>query len=444
MTRDSQLRFELNQLDVEALRQKQRAVGRKALVKEFIQFWAGQNAHTKSILQSPQHGARVKELALFLETITESLAAFATERTPTYYPYTDVHVLDWFIGKSHEKFATSKSRAITGILYLIKDLAEFEGESLAGFRSSSMQNFDKEAVPGRLAVLGEMKNSCDYLGIRIMGDKWPPEEDTKHFKDLDGYVQESHRISGLRHFSCFPQTPFHDEVLFLRVIHISELCFFGIRFAIMQAIEDLRYKAADGAVEALTDASGFAVILQKGFKVLRTMPPERFKDFREDTGKASAIQSRNYQLMEAYFRGMHADKKEHFAKIDHLGFMSHFRHKSFLHLGAALERFAASPLAVQAARDLDRKLLAWRGAHLGFAKLYLADMPRGTGDTSGAPYLQKFLDTGLFRDMELDLETMEDLLPGISQLLEGVRVPPHGTIAPPASQMAKRAKAKIL
>ncbi len=441
MTPDSQLRFELNQLDIEALRQKQLANGRAGLEKEFKQFWAAQNAHAKFILRSPEHGGRVKELASFLETITASVAAFAIEDIPTYYPYTDVHVLDWFIGRSHEKFSTSKSRAITGILYLIKDLVDYEAESASGFRSSSKENFDKATVPARLAVLGEMKDSCEYLGVRLMREKWAREEDIQHFKHLDGYVQETHRISGLCNFSCFPQTAYHDEVLFLRVIHISELCFFGVRFSIMQAIEDLRYKVIDSAVEALTDASGFAIILQKAFKVLRTMPPERFKDFRDATGKASAIQSRNYQLMEAYFRGMNADKKEHFSKIGHLKFMSHFQHRSFLHLGTALERFAAPARAIEAARDLDRKLLAWRGAHLGFAKLYLADMPHGTGDTSGAPYLQKVLNTGLFKDTELDMETMEDLLPGISQLLGGVRVPPHGSIAPRPSPLEEGDKA---
>jgi hypothetical protein len=66
----------------------------------------------------------------------------------------------------------------------------------------------------------------------------------------------------------------------------------------------------------------------------------------------------------------------------------------------------------------------------------LADIAHGTGETSGAAYLQRFLNSGLFSDTELDLTTMEDLLPGVGRLFEGVRVPTNkgiGLLPPKAA-----------
>jgi tryptophan 2,3-dioxygenase len=423
MTPDSELRSELNRLDIRQLRRIQLDGGRASLDRDFVDFWAKQNKRAEQILEDPQHGVALKRLAAFLKAITASLAALALDRLPTYYPYTDVHLLDWFIGKSHERFSILKAAAVTGIYHLIKDLVDYEAHSLAGFRNCNKLNFDKDTAIKRLQILGELSKACGDFGSELITNRWPPDYDTQHFAALGGYAEEPHRISGLLHFSCFPQTRFHDEVLFLRAIHLSELCFFGIRLSTIEAVENLRYADPAGACEALRGACAFAVILQKGFKVLRTMPPESFKNFREATGKASAIQSRNYQLMEVYFRGLHSQKSEQFARIEHLRFLDQFRHKCFLHLGLALDRYGATPDVMRAAQDLDKKLLAWRGLHVAFAKLYLADISHGTGDTSGAPYLERFLNSGLFSDTELDLTTMEDLLPGISKLFEGVRVP---------------------
>jgi hypothetical protein len=67
----------------------------------------------------------------------------------------------------------------------------------------------------------------------------------------------------------------------------------------------------------------------------------------------------------------------------------------------ALDDNDAAPL-LETARELDSKLLTWRGLHVGFANLYLADIPVGTGGTSGAAYLKLFLRNTLFGETTID------------------------------------------
>jgi tryptophan 2,3-dioxygenase len=435
MKRDGLIREELGQFPVAELYNVQRRHGRANLPADFVAQWMQVNARANEVSDDRSRGVLVRKVAQFIVTVTSSIVELHRAPKPTYYPYTDVAVLDWYLGKRYEKLSQLQQRAAEGLSHLLQDLLDFESRSLGGLERHYQGHFDEQVCVRRIASIKEAAITCRAFAQDVQeqaGSEAPAE--VRHHETFEGYVLEPSRVSGLVHFSCFPQTDFHDEYLFLRIIHISELCFYGLRSCVVAAIESLRRDNKQPAVLSLRRAQGFAKILQGAFKIMRTMPPENFRDFREATGDSSAINSRNYQLMELYFRGMNPAKKAHFTETPHLRFLISCAHPLFLHLGTALgkldEHAADCAELFEAARVLDRQLLSWRGAHLFFAKVYLADIPIGTGGTAGAPYLQKVLNAGLFSDTRFDEAYLTELFPNFGEIIDAARVPSSRTIAP--------------
>jgi tryptophan 2,3-dioxygenase len=435
MKRDGLIREELRQFQVAELYSVQRRHGRASLPPDFVAQWVQVFNRASEVTEDRSRGWLVRKVANFIVTVTRSIVDLSKVPRPTYYPYTDVAVLDWYLGKRYEKLSLLQQRAAEGLHYLLQDLLDFESRSLDGSEKHHPRHFDQAICVRRIASIKEAIEAYDTLAKNVHELTGSDSRgEARQFETFEDYALEPSRVSGLVHFSCFPQTDFHDEYLFIRIIHISELCFYGIRSCIVEAIESLRRDHKPAAVLSLKRAQAFAQILQAGFKVMRTMPPEHFKDFREATGDSSAINSRNYQLMELYFRGMNAAKKAHFNETPHLRFLISCAHPLFLHLGTALAKLDENaPDCAElfaAARLLDRQLLSWRGAHLFFAKVYLADIPVGTGGTAGAPYLQKVLNAGLFSDTRFDEAYLAELFPNFGEIIDAARVPSSRTIAP--------------
>src|SRR5262245_50747869 len=112
---DIEIRRELNSLNLDELIHQQRKAGRRNLPKEFCGYWAMQNRKAASILRDPARGQFVRRLAGLLDVITRSICAFEQESKLGYYTYTDVFILDWYLGRQRETFATLRSRALKGI-----------------------------------------------------------------------------------------------------------------------------------------------------------------------------------------------------------------------------------------------------------------------------------------------------------------------------------------
>jgi len=223
--------------------------------------------------------------------------------------------------------------------------------------------------------------------------------------------------------------------VFLRTIHIAELCFFGLRTIIIETIENLRRQCFPAATKCLNEAIGFAELLHRTFGVLRTMPPDHFADFRDYTENASAIQSRGYQLLDVYFRGVDQHKLRVYKERRHLAFLEKYAHPSFVHLRSLLRQDGTSrsedwQKVMTAAQQLDAKLKTWRGLHVGFALAYLPPAVSGTGGTVGAPYLKQFLHEGLFSETAIDEEILKEMFPDIPELPGECRVPSDQGVAP--------------
>lgn len=440
----------LRELDMKDFLEGQRAVGRAELDKEVFRYWSDQHRRATRLLRDPEAGNESRALAELLKEITFPLAAQLEDPVPTYYPYTGVHLLDWYLGDQHQSWDRLKTKAVEGIFFLLLELIRFESQSLTGVELFHRERFDHEIVIERLRVLERAVEVFHRLGEKFPAADLDPDAGNRRFPILAGYAEERSRRSAMIEFSCMPQTRFHDEVIFLRTIHIAEFCFYGIRIAAREAQELLRRNLTREAVKPLAQAVAFGAMLYESFKVLRTMPPEHFMDFRDATGHASAIQSLNYQLMEIHLRGVNSSKAEAFQRIPHLRQLAKFAHPGFVHLKHVLREAdpsAAGPSAagwseaLEVARALDQKWLTWRGLHLSFALLYLPPAVKGTGDTDGAPYLKKLLRAGLFDSTEIDLPLVEELFGKHPEIPNLFRVRPGLGISPAEDLRAYRVAA---
>jgi tryptophan 2,3-dioxygenase len=209
-----------------------------------------------------------------------------------------------------------------------------------------------------------------------------------------------------------------DERFFVRCLQMSELCFMGIRDAVIQALHDPGLPTCREKASALRQATAFADLLLSILRLLHTLTREDFLRFRELTGNSSAVQSFNYQSMELVLYGPSETKARLLAGSAH-----------YASLLAATDPAGATCLAgylreveqrapdagaaefLAWARKLDRRLLGWRTFHLRIAAAYVPPGKMGTGGTEGVPYLRHVLQKRLFPDSVAD----ESAAPGAGE-----------------------------
>lgn len=430
---DTQLATIISELPIHELRNVQRQSGRLALPAKTKKFWRKQHEFAGSILRDDARGPLVKGLAELLFNITYSVATVAPEEKPNYYQYTDVHVLDWYLAANIATVGDLRARAVLGIYYTMRDLVTFESNSLVNVEKNNPFRLSADFIHKRIDEISSVFPACEELATHIDCNicKW--DIDLIHHPSIANYVAEPHRLGALVHFSCFPLTQSHDEIVFIRTLHASELCFYGIRVSLIAAIEAMKGGGRPTALRELQCAGAFARILHLTLMVLRTMPPEHFADFRDYTGKASALQSKAYHELDIYLHGVTVTKQEHFAKIPYLNTLLRYAHPRFVSLKDAIARVKQDEWSdvIEAARALDKQLLTWRGLHLGFARRYIPKGAPGTGGTSGADYLARHLHGGVFEDTTPDWDIIRNLFPEIDQLpTPKSRIASHRGIAP--------------
>ena len=408
----SRVRQALTELNLSEYVETQRNTGRFDLEPHFVWRWADHYRTAASLLKRVDLSPELAEAMLLLREIAYPAAMQERSRVPSYYPYTCVNILDWYLGDCGEDLEAQKRKCVVGIVALLLDLGSFEMRSLIGCEHFQPLHFEPEFAVERIRMVKDVYAATVRLSEQVPNASVRLPFTPRTYDTIIDYANEPSRLSALVHFSCIPQTRFHDEVLFLRSIHISEFCFYGIRIAVVQAKDAISRSALATARTSLQQAIAFSEVLHQIFRVVRNMPPPHFLDFRESAANASAVQSANYQLMDAHLFGLSEYKRVLFKRIPHLHDMLSPYGPGFLCLRDVLKSIepdgndAASML--ETARELDSKLLTWRGLHVGFANLYLADIPVGTGGTSGAEYLKLFLRNTLFGETTIDLADAED------------------------------------
>jgi tryptophan 2,3-dioxygenase len=200
--------------------------------------------------------------------------------------------------------------------------------------------------------------------------------------------------------SLIPVSTRHDEVMFLRMLQIFELLFTIVLRRVREAIVAVRDAEPGVAARALTEA---ATVTRKSpllFRVLFTMTRESFATFRDLTRGSSAIQSRQYKLIELLCA------RPDPARLGSLAFATLTEDE--LADGTLEEALAAYEARHgEAGRDgglaalrrsmvaLEREIVVWKRTHHRLAERMIGDLP-GTGGTEGAEYLRRYVDSPLF------------------------------------------------
>jgi tryptophan 2,3-dioxygenase len=373
-----------------------------------------------------------------LEAITAPMAALRADPIPRYYSYTGVNVLDEYVDGTRLDLDKQKALCVAGLRGLMMDLTRFEAHSLVGIEPWSTQKLDADVISRRLRLLKRQFQALEELTQMLHMAPPPLDADgPRMYPTLEAYCQEEHPLSAVVQFTCIPSSCSHDEVLFLRTIAEDELCFKAIYLAVRQAGAAMERELLEAAACFLRQATAFASMLHESFRVLQSMPPEHFLDFREVTGQASAVQSFNYQRLDIALFGLNPEKVSVFQRVPHLRSLLQFSSREFASLRSLLnslpQRNGLEESVMELARLLDRHLLSWRGLHLSFALRYLPPEALGTGGTSGPSYLQKFFRQSLFADTEPDFALIEEIFGGSSKIQEIFRARSGTRIAPAES-----------
>jgi tryptophan 2,3-dioxygenase len=408
----STIRGCLNELPLETLMEVQRCAGREYLPISFRKEWAATHLFATSIATNPDRSALTRDMGRVLFAATYFVGNVAAGTQPNYYEYMDGRMLDWYLGPDTEATDSLVHRSVVGVHALMEALHGFETASLIGGVGHNFEHLDRTQILVRLPLIEELLEKTQQLGATDV-------EEPMSFSDpLESFAASTSRLSALITLSGVPLTQSHDEVLFVRVLQASELCFLGIRIAVTLAVKAIISESPRVAVQKLQLAIRFASFLRDLLRVLRTMPVAHFATFRELTGKASALQSVGFHLMDTLLHGLNTEKLEHFRRIEHFKPVLSFCEKGFVSLKQAMlgtdERRSTWQEVWAACRQLDKDLLTWRGLHLGFAKRYIPHGAPGTGGTAGANYLLKHLFRGIFDDHQPDWDAVHEMFPELA------------------------------
>lgn len=352
-----------------------------------------------------------ERLSNLVNDILASERALLNVPRPRYPSYTNINVLNRFIGVySNPSIQTTWAKCRLALAVVIDDWLHFERDALTlherasgGAKPEQLgRNFQERNVKLRIERL---ELPCSLIA-NVTRPKIQPVDDLLSSEaypvDWLYYAIEHDGAVGLAHLTALPQSDYHDEYLFLRTIHLTEICLWAIITGIRAATQAAARGEFSTVLLSLRESNFFAEFLVRVFSVFKTMPVESFfNGFREATGNASAIQSEQYQHLEILSRGMAPGKRSELSesnKLPELAWLADWQPRPEATLAGLVhttERgaFASSGLLRSELYRLDRSLHNWRHVHFGIAREYLPGAETvGTGE-QGIPYLERSLRT---------------------------------------------------
>jgi tryptophan 2,3-dioxygenase len=208
--------------------------------------------------------------------------------------------------------------------------------------------------------------------------------------------------------SMLPVYVVHDEYLFIRVLQLFEITFALLAAELRGAVYALA--AHEDCITATRCVDVATTLLRESaplFSLLATMQVEAFRTFREFTDGASAIQSRNYKILESLCRTPDPDRLASAAYLSVPEVRDRVLAGNFT-LDEAFEAACASGYLTCDEREelttamgrFAAALRRWRQTHYSLAVRMLGDQRPGTGATEGTPYLKSVRMIPVFRSVE--------------------------------------------
>jgi tryptophan 2,3-dioxygenase len=214
--------------------------------------------------------------------------------------------------------------------------------------------------------------------------------------------------------SLLPVYLAHDEYLFIRVLQLFETTFAVMAVQLQEAVREI----CDGDWGAAASGLALATLVLREsaplFSLLATMQVESFRRFRVYTEGASAIQSRNYKIVESLCRRPDGDRLESTAYRSVPEVRDRVLRGQLTLDQAFTDALARGRLSATgrdtlttAMHGLADALLRWRQTHYRLAVRMLGERP-GTGYTEGTPYLQAVRSIPVFRATDTTRENGGD------------------------------------
>jgi tryptophan 2,3-dioxygenase len=283
--------------------------------------------------------------------------------------------------------------------------------------------FELEVADGRISLLPEMRPDAATTNKRYrlarhvatpalqrlgMAARITATDAAQAARQLCAAVQQelSPQDRRILQLSMLPVYVSHDEYLFIRVLQLFETTFAMLAVQLRTAVHVLTH---DDCATAISCVDVAETVLRESaplFSLLATMQVESFRTFRDFTEGASAIQSRNYKIVESLCR-----KPDH-QRLDSAAYLSVPEIRERVLAGnATLDEVFTSACASQrltaaeqgeltAAMDrFSATLLRWRQTHYRLAVRMLGERS-GTGYTDGTPYLKSVRTIPVFRSIE--------------------------------------------
>jgi tryptophan 2,3-dioxygenase len=193
--------------------------------------------------------------------------------------------------------------------------------------------------------------------------------------------------------TMLPVYTLHDEYLFIRVLQSYESAFALMAMYLRAAIFATATNRLADAITYIETAGQVLIDSRALFSLLGTLQPQAFHEFRNFTEGASAIQSRNYKIVESLCREPDPDRLRSTA-YESVPEVKTLIHDGQLSLEQALRTARrrrpvdAGPerALVESMADLSNQLQRWRKTHYSLAVRVLGTKT-GTGYTVGTPYL---------------------------------------------------------
>ena len=250
-----------------------------------------------------------------------------------------------------------------------------------------------------------------------------------------GYLQLGKVLDAQRPLS---DPEHHDEMLFIIQHQTSELWMKLIIHELRAAIALIRSDALGPSFKILARVKHVQTQLFNQWSVLATLTPTEYAQFRDVLGPASGFQSYQYRLIEfllgnkdadairvhAHTPGVHAELEAALrAPSIYDEFLRHLARRGMAVPGERVERDFSEPIesdervievfreiyehpeqhwdAYEMAEklvDVEEQMSVWRFRHLKTVERIIG-MKRGTGGSSGVPFLQKVVFVRLFPEL---------------------------------------------
>lgn len=340
-----------------------------------------------------------------------------------YVSYTGSHILEHLSIEAELSFDEHLLTRISHLILVFSDIIYFESRTLLNLEVRFPKDLaDVECLNRRiyfaLMAIDEYRSlvptlllPANYADIIRLWNKHKAS-----LGELPAWVYEStlilvnfiqnqftERIRLIHDLIMMPVSRSHDEYMFIRILQSFEMIFSIIVKGFLTCIDYLEQQKFALAAQLIQQLQEVFHRNPSLFRILNTMPKEHFAIFRTYTDGASAIQSRQYKHFEilASHPVQHRMQSAAFDSVPHikqLYNLSPCNLEDIMRYYLEMPTVCATPafqLLVQRLQEFDTAFVCWKQMHFRIACKMLG-RKRGTGGTSGTPYLEYYLNAKLF------------------------------------------------